>query len=138
VAGGGIYGDRSFDNAKFIINEAGVYDIYLNVPSKTGGAVSLTSGPQYQLRAYLKQSNGSYNEVKLTTFSLIIMAFSELAEIPIPLLYHHKNPAESWRLYCFENTFSIGNSICSGYSYCCCQRQYRQILSTRNNVYQSK
>lgn len=68
VPGGGLYGDKSFDNAKFVINEAGVYDIYLNVPSKTGGAVSLTSGPQYQLRAYLKQSNGSYNEVKLTTF----------------------------------------------------------------------
>lgn len=68
VPGGGIYGDKSFDNAKFVINEPGVYDIYLNIPSKTGGAVSLTSGPQYQLRAYLKQANGSYNEVKLTTF----------------------------------------------------------------------
>lgn len=68
VAGGGLYGDKSFDNAKFTINEAGVYDIYLNLPSKTGGAVSLTSGPQYQLRAYLKQADGSYNEVKLTTF----------------------------------------------------------------------
>lgn len=68
VAGGGLYGDKSFDNAKFTVNEAGVYDIYLNVPSKTGGAVSLTSGPQYQLRAYLKQNDGSYNEVKLTTF----------------------------------------------------------------------
>lgn len=68
VAGGGIYGNKSFDNAKFIVNEAGVYDIYLNVPSKTGGAVSLTSGPQYQLRAYLKQSDGSHSEVKLTTF----------------------------------------------------------------------
>ncbi|WP_412850264.1 hypothetical protein ACL0VS_10360 [Chryseobacterium sp. PMSZPI] len=68
VPGGGLYGDRSFDNAKFVINEAGVYDIYLNVPSKTGGAVSLTSGPQYQLRAYLKQSDGSFSEAKLTTF----------------------------------------------------------------------
>ncbi|AZA78859.1 hypothetical protein EG347_15750 [Chryseobacterium sp. G0186] len=68
VPGGGIYGNKSFDNAKFVINEAGVYDIYLNVPSKTGGAVSLTSGPQYQLRAYLKQSDGSHSEVKLTTF----------------------------------------------------------------------
>jgi hypothetical protein len=68
VPGGGLYGDKSFDNAKFVINEPGVYDIYLNIPSKTGGAVSLTSGPQYQLRAYLKQTSGSYNEVKLTTF----------------------------------------------------------------------
>ncbi len=68
VPGGGLYGDKSFDNAKFVINEPGVYDIYLNIPSKTGGAVSLTSGPQYQLRAYLKQANGSHNEVKLTTF----------------------------------------------------------------------
>lgn len=68
VPGGGLYGNQTFDNAKFVINEAGIYDIYLNVPSKTGGAVSLTSGPQYQLRAYLKQSNGSYNEAKLTTF----------------------------------------------------------------------
>lgn len=68
VPGGGIYGDKSYDNAKFVINEPGVYEIYLNIPSKTGGAVSLTSGPQYQLRAYLKQANGSYNEVKLTTF----------------------------------------------------------------------
>ncbi|WP_333596618.1 hypothetical protein [Chryseobacterium flavum] len=68
VPGGGLYGNKSFDNAKFIINEPGVYDIYLNVPSKTGGAVSLTSGPQYQLRAYLKQSDGSYSEAKLTTF----------------------------------------------------------------------
>lgn len=69
VPGGGLYPDKSFDNAKFVINQAGVYDIYLNVPSKTGGAVSLTSGPQYQLRAYLKQSDGSFNEIKLTTFS---------------------------------------------------------------------
>ncbi|MCW1963504.1 hypothetical protein [Chryseobacterium viscerum] len=68
VPGGGLYTDKSFDNAKFVVNQAGVYEIYLNVPSKTGGAVSLTSGPQYQLRAYLKQSDGSYNEVKLTTF----------------------------------------------------------------------
>ena len=68
VPGGGAYVDRSYDNAKFVINEPGVYDIYLNVPSKTGGAVSLTSGPQYQLRAYLKQSNGTHSEVKLTTF----------------------------------------------------------------------
>lgn len=68
VPGGGAYIDKSYDNAKFTINEPGVYDIYLNVPSKTGGAVSLTSGPQYQLRAYLKQSNGTHSEVKLTTF----------------------------------------------------------------------
>lgn len=68
VPGGGLYGDKNFDNAKFVINEPGVYEIYLNIPSKTGGAVSLTSGPQYQLRAYLKQANGSFDEVKLTTF----------------------------------------------------------------------
>ncbi|MCL8536374.1 hypothetical protein M9991_05795 [Chryseobacterium gallinarum] len=68
VPGGGLYGDKSFDNAKFVINEPGVYDIYLNIPSKTGGAVSLTSGPQYQLRAYLKQDDGSYSEAKLSTF----------------------------------------------------------------------
>ncbi|WP_241330149.1 hypothetical protein [Chryseobacterium arthrosphaerae] len=68
IPGGGLYGDQNYDNARFVINEPGVYEIYMNIPSKTGGAVSLTSGPQYQLRAYLKQANGSYNEVKLTTF----------------------------------------------------------------------
>ena len=68
IAGGGLYGDRDYTNSKFTINQPGIYEIYLNVPSQTGGAVSLTDGPQYQLRAYLKQADGSYKEVKLSTF----------------------------------------------------------------------
>ncbi|MCW3160485.1 hypothetical protein [Chryseobacterium oryctis] len=68
VDGGGAYGNENFDNAKFTITQPGLYEIYLNIPSKTGGAVSLTSGPQYQLRAYLKQPDNSYSEVKLSTF----------------------------------------------------------------------
>lgn len=59
----------NFSNAKFIIEEPGVYEISISIPSKTGGAVSLTSGPRYQLRGYLQDENGTFQESKLTDFA---------------------------------------------------------------------
>ncbi len=58
-----------FTNAKFVIEEPGIYEISISIPSKTGGAVSLTSGPRYQIRGYLQDENGIHKETKLTDFA---------------------------------------------------------------------
>lgn len=56
-------------HSKFVIQEAGLYNISVSIPSKTGGLVSLTSGPRYQIRAYIKKEDSSFSELKLTDFA---------------------------------------------------------------------
>ncbi|MBS7332652.1 MAG: hypothetical protein KIG88_03515 [Weeksellaceae bacterium] len=59
----------TFENSKFIINEPGLYEIALSIPSKTIGVVSLTEGARYQLRGYFKNSDGTYSERNLADFT---------------------------------------------------------------------
>lgn len=54
-------------NAKFIIKEAGTYQIRINLPTYIAGVVSLTEGASYQIYASKKDENGDPKEVLLSS-----------------------------------------------------------------------
>jgi hypothetical protein len=54
-------------NAKFIIKEAGTYQIRINLPTYIAGVASLTEGASYQIYASKKDENGDPKEVLLSS-----------------------------------------------------------------------
>lgn len=62
--GGITYTDK---NSKFVITEAGTYQIQVNIPTYIAGVVSLTEGASYQLYAFKKNSSGNFEEILLAS-----------------------------------------------------------------------
>lgn len=55
------------DNSKFVIQEAGTYQIRLNIPTYIAGVVSLTEGASYQIYAFKQDEFGNHREILLSS-----------------------------------------------------------------------
>lgn len=56
-----------YPNSKFVINEAGTYEIRVNLPTYIAGVVSLTEGASYQIYAFKKDETGTHKEILLSS-----------------------------------------------------------------------
>lgn len=59
--------DDVFQNSKFVISEAGTYQIRVNIPTYIAGVVSLTEGASYQIYAFKKDETGNHKEILLSS-----------------------------------------------------------------------
>ncbi|MET3730954.1 hypothetical protein [Moheibacter stercoris] len=59
--------DDVFQNSKFVISEAGTYQIRVNIPTYIAGVVSLTEGASYQIYAFKKDEIGNHKEILLSS-----------------------------------------------------------------------